>query len=282
MAGPRRVTALVVALLAASCLVLSARQDRTAEILSLARQAIGGEARLTAISSLSMKGSCRSDFDCTNRLYTDLEVRFQAPDKFLVVREWPTWFTRQIAGFNGSTLLEQWRDNVQAKWSDTRLGDARSDGTALAMRTRELLRYLIAWTLNVPAQYQVTFRDAGQADTAQGRADVLQATGAREFAARLFFSAQTHRPLMLTYSVTPRSPWSVGNMVPLADPLFKSLEMADAQADTTMRLWEYRRDDDILFPHKIAFEVEKLSEEWNISRFKVNPRLDPELFEVRK
>ena len=87
MAGPQRIIALVGALVAASCLVLSARQDRAAEILSLARQSIGGESRLQAITSLSIKGMCRSDFDGTNRLYTDLEVHFQAPDKFLIVRE---------------------------------------------------------------------------------------------------------------------------------------------------------------------------------------------------
>src|SRR5512133_2607899 len=107
MAGRRRKTALVFALLTASCLVVSGRQDRATEILSQSREAIGGQARLAAVTALSLKASTRSDLDGSRRVLGHLEVHLVLPDKFLIDREWATMFTRQIGGFNGTDLLEQ-------------------------------------------------------------------------------------------------------------------------------------------------------------------------------
>jgi len=283
MAGRRRKIAFVFALLAACNLVASPRQDRAADILSAAREAVGGPGRLNAVTALTLKAAQHSDLDGSGRLLASLEVDVMLPDKFLISREWSAAFTSRIGGFNGTELLEQSRESG-ADWADTRLGDARKDGRAFAIRARELLRYLIAWLLAVPEQYHVRFSDGGAADSGLGPADVLEAKGAYDFAARLFFDRQTHRLTMITYREPPaRAADSAAapKSGAAGAPLFNSLEMPE-EKDIKMLLMDYRRDDGILFPHKVKFEVESLSEDWAISRFKVNPRFEPNQFARRR
>ena len=47
--------------------------------------------------------------------------------------------------------------------------------------------------------FAVTYTYAGQAESPDGKADVIDVKGADNFAARLFLDTQSHLPLMLTY-----------------------------------------------------------------------------------
>ncbi len=283
MAGRPRNILLALALLLATTVVPAARQDRAPEILALARQAIGGETRLNAVTSLSIKGSSQSDLDGMRRLSATLEIDLVPPTRFVIIRDWPAAFLQQVGGFNGTALLEQVRN--AGVWRDTPLGDARTDGRALAVRHREVVRYLLAWLLTVPARYQVVFRDAGEEEVAKSRADVIEATGAYEFAARLFFDRKTRRLLMITYRETPSARTAPGPPIAPAtgQPLFTGLEMPDAKADVKMTLADYRSDGaGISTPHKVKFEIESLSEDWDISRVTLNETLDPAKFLPRR
>jgi hypothetical protein len=298
MAARRPETA-ALAFVTACSLVLAARQDRSAQVLAQARAAIGGETSLKAVTALSLKGTSQSDLDGPNRSPANLELHVELPDRFLIAREWPGAFAAVVGGFNGRQIIEQWR--LLGKWEDARLGDARTDGRALALRARELVRYLIAWLLAAPDRYQVRFDDAGEAETELGRADVLLAQGANDFAARFYFDKQTHRPLLVAYSEPPArtsdTPSSPSAARP-GDSFFRSLEppaeepdaraaaktaaKSPVKADIKMLLADYQRDDGIQFPHKVTFEVGPLTEEWSISHFRVNPRLGPDVFQPRK
>jgi hypothetical protein len=287
---PRRLcaAAFAVGALVACSHLLSAAPDRATEILAQARQAIGGEARLKAVTSLSLKATSRSDVAGSSRAFTNLEMDFLLPDKFLVTRNWPLSFFRRIGGFNANRLIEQRLSS--GLWADIGFGDGSKEALArqMASRQRECVRYLVAWLLAVPEQYDVRFTDAGEAQIADGRADVVDAKGANDFAARLFFDKQTRHLLMLTYQEPPQpapaltaSPQDA-KPPEKGEPLFKSIEGPASKApETQMHLSEYRADDGILFPHRVRIESEGLLDEWQISRFKVNPPLRPKQFERR-
>jgi hypothetical protein len=288
---PRRLCAAVFAVGAfvACSHLLSAAPDRASEILARARQAIGGEARLKAVTSLSLKARSRSEVAGSSRAFTNLEMHFLLPDKFLVTRDWPLSFLRRIGGFNGNQLIEQrlsW-----GLWADIGFGDGSKEALArqMASRQRDCVRYLVAWLLTVPEQYDVRFTDAGEAQIADGRADVVDAKGANDFAARLFFDKQTHHLLMLTYQEPPQTAPALtaspqdAKPPEKGEPLFKSIEAPASKAfETQMHLNKYRADDGIVFPHRVRIESEGVLDEWQISRFKVNPPLGLKQFERKR
>lgn len=297
MGGGRRKILLVAGLLTGSCLALFAQLDRAARLLSQAREAVGGETALKTVTSLSVRGTSRSTLDGVPRPFVapssiqtatfgNVQVDIELPDKLVIERDWPTAFTRQIGGFNGNELLEQTR-GTDGIWVDTPLGEARNDGRALAARARELVRYLLALLLTVPESYQVHFTDAGEEGGGPARADAVEATGLHSFSARLFFDPQNHRPVLLTYSEPPpaASPVASRTAETAGQLLFKRLEAPkDAPGlggDIRMLVSDYERDDGLLFPHKLKFEMGPLAEEWNITRVTVNPPFEASRFSVR-
>ena len=272
------------AVLVASCSVLLARPDRASDILASAREAIGGEARLKAVTSLSVTATSRLDLDGSRRAFTNLQIDIALPDKFVEERYWPRSFLRRIGGFNGDRLIDQWWS--AGAWGDAHVGEADKEAVqrTIALRQRECVRYLVAWLLMAPEQYQVRFVDAGEADTAQGRVDVIDANGANDFAARLFFDKQTHRLLTITYEEPPQPAPAVG-AVPPATPealLFKAIEGPTSKTGTKMQGTRYRAEAGILFPHRVTIEMDGLKEEWDVSRFKVNAPPDLKRFEKRR
>ena len=285
--GPFAAVFVVGAAVACSHL-FSAAPDRATEILAQARQAIGGEARLNAVKLLSLEAKSRLEFRGSSGELTSLKMEFLLPDRFLVTRNWPLSFLQRIGGFNAGQLIEQRLSS--GLWADVGFGDGGKEALArqMAVRQREYVRYLIAWLLTVPEQYRVRFTDAGEADTAEGRADVVDAKGENDFAARLFLDKQTHQLVMLTYQEPPPavpaatlSPQDA-KALERGEPLFKSLEWpTSGRGETVMWLSGYRAVDGILFPHRASIEFEGLAEEWQISRFRVNPPLKPKQFERR-
>lgn len=70
-------------------------------------------------------------------------------------------------------------------------------GPAQELRN-EATRDLLLLTLGAPASANLQWRYVGTATSPRGEADVLDATGAHGFAARLFFDHQTHRLIMMS------------------------------------------------------------------------------------
>jgi hypothetical protein len=272
------------AVLVASCSVLLARPDRAGDILARAREAIGGEARLKAVTSLSLTAASQSDLDGSRRALTDVRIDIALPDRFVEERNWPRSFLRRAAGFNGDRLIDQ-RWSAGGTWRDAHVGETDKEVVrrTIALRQRECVRYLVAWLLMAPERYHVRFTDAGEADSPQGRVDVIAADGANDFGARLFFDKQTHRLLTITWEEPPPSGGAVGAASP-ATPgslLFKSIEGPASKGLTKMQGTGYRAEAGILFPHLVTIEMDGLMEEWHVSRFKVNAPPDAKRFDKR-
>jgi hypothetical protein len=274
------------------CVLLSARQDRSAEILARAREAIGGQARLQAVKSLSLKASTRRigpgivfrEGSATPRglqeTRIDVSVEILLPDKFRLTRS-GAWSPR-VSGFNGTRLIGEMSGSPAAVERMLAIGPRASSPWH-----REFLRFMLAWLLTAPEPYGVQFSDGGVAEIAGEQANVIEATGEDQFAARLCFDEQA-RLLMLTYQEPPPPARPMAAARQEAKPLekggglFTSIERPLEQLNIQLRLTDYRADDGIVFPHLMSTESGgKLLEQWKISRFKVNPPLDPKHFEPR-
>lgn len=162
--------------------------------------------------------------------------------------------------------------------------------------------------------YPLSFGYAGQAEAPEGKADVLDVKGAGNFAARLFVDSKTHLPLMLSWTTPPNlvpvvagqsppanlAPGSVVFETPAPPPASATPEqrkqfeeealaarkkaMATAKP-TENRIYyaDYRDVDGLKLPFRIRRAVGAITtEETVFDRFRVNTKIDPRKFEVRK
>jgi hypothetical protein len=278
--------------------VPAARPDRAGEILAQARQAIGGEARLKAVTSLSLKASERR----TSRLVyvtpagaerldnremqSDVEIQIALPDRYVLTRTPVGGVGQHFSGILGGRLIAE-ISSMGEITPTLFIGGPDFVAQVATRRVRELLRYVLAWLLMAPDQYNVQFSDAGEADTANGRANVLDAKGAYDFAARLFFDKQTHHLLMLNYQEPPRQAPAADAPAPQTrppekdEPLFRSIEGPPTSSrNRQIRLADHRPVDGIMLPYHMTID-EGSVQEWRVSRFKVNPALNWKRFQRR-
>ncbi len=288
---------------------IPAGPNHVQEILARARAAIGDEARLQAVRSLSVRAIVPVGGIIYPGGFAHLHIDFLLPDRFLVSTEQA--YLTLVDGYSSKGLIE--RRELSGQWTDARPADRSSDAyrLRLAARRRECARYLVAWLLTAPAEYGVEFVEATEPDKTVTKAestgekapkapnadvkpepkkseldaDAVDVRGADGLALRLYFDKRTHRLVKLTYrepapygsSITP--PASSPRAGEPGAPIFRSLEDPEGRTDqVTMEFAEHYPDDGLVFPHKVRIEVGGLHEEWEISRFQVNPTLDPKQF----
>jgi hypothetical protein len=164
------------------------------------------------------------------------------------------------------------------------------------MYRNEFTRYLLAILTMPPASFPVEYKYAGESNVEDAPADVIEVTGPENFAVRIFFDKQTHLPLLLSYRankpriMTAFSRTPDRNVKPedaakhataeadkklAAEPLPKPEEV-----DFFIRVTEYKKVGGLLLPHKLTFLTEAdVSEEFQISKYQVNPQFKPDRFQ---
>ena len=225
----RRRPAAAAATLLFTCVALSARQDRAADVLARARDAIGGEARLRAVHSLSLKATSRTTgnilyrtrdyaFVSDEQKREPIQIDLELPDRFVLARE--ISLSRRYTGVNGHRLIAGVLTAGRFR-PDTFIGvgGPSPEPRVLQTREREFLRWLVAWLLVAPEDRRLQFTDAGEGQTPDGIADTLDAVGAYDFTTRLSFDKRTHRLSMLTFEEPP-----IIRRVPLPPPLIEVRE----------------------------------------------------------
>src|SRR5688572_4947286 len=162
--------------------------------------------------------------------------------------------------------------------------------------------------------YPLSFGHAGQAEAPEGKADVLDVKGAGNFSARFFIDSKTHLPLMLSWTTPPNlvpvvagqkppanlPPGAVTFETPMpppdsATPEQKQQFEADALAarkkamasarPTEHRMYyaDYRDVDGLKLPFRIRRAIGATTvEETLFDRYRINAKVDPRKFEVRK
>lgn len=262
-----------------------------AQLLALTRAALGGEAKLNEVKSLTASARMRRQTQNQDQSGT-ISLDFLLPDKFK-----RTETLSLIAGIE-VTLIRAL--NGEQVWTDSRSSASNAQvmvsrpdapnasATQLQDLRSEFSRYVLALLMTAPESLAAQFTYAGEAEAPDGRADVLDVKGANNFAMRLFIDKKTHLPLMLNYrGVPPRSSTSssaAGSVS--AEDLDKIIKDAQAkaaarkEAEITMNFSDYRSFNGINLPRLITRSVGgQTIEEWQSIQYKINPTdLKPQKF----
>jgi hypothetical protein len=297
---------LLLAPLLCPCLVL-ADDARAQELLKQARTAIGGEDALQKIQSLDIKGEYRRVLG-EREMAGDREISISLPDKYLVE-------DAMNPGGLATAIISTKGLNGQHAWMGTSGGGGgsmvfRIGGPGGAQQPtpeemeamlrnsyrKEFTRYLLAIMMMPPADFAVEYKYAGESDVEGAQAEVIEVTGPEKFAIRIFFDKQTHLPLLLSYrGIKPRVMTMFNRptdkTVKVEDAVKHAKEEADKkmaaepapkqeEVDFFIRVTDYKKASGLMLPHKLTFLTEtEVSEEFQISKYQVNPQFKPERFQ---
>lgn len=293
--------ALALALITTSLLLgqhqAAAKEDAAAKaqvILTQARTALGNEAKWKTLQSLTINGKIRRVMG-EREMEGELRFDLLLPDKLMkseTIFPMPGIEISRTEVLNGNDV---WSENNSGGGGNVviRRGDDTPQGREMANRASraELLRVWLGCLLMPPAAAGLQFNFAGEAEAEDGKADVLEVKGADGFAARLFIDQKSHHPLMLTYQGRqPRMMMAQSTGGPPSEEemqkRIKEIEAQAAKAATVefqLRFSEYREEGGIAFPHRISkSQGEQISEEWELTKFKLNPTLKADRFEKKK
>ena len=311
--------------------------------LAAARQALGGDKKLTAVKSFTAAGRTKQ-VRGENLVPMEFEIFVELPDKYVRKDEVPAQETGvTAAGFNGDDLIQDPPPQMPptpvapagAPVPPAGPGQGRSTGPGpsgpprnpFAARVTSLkqdfARLAIGMFATSFSAYPLTFSYVGEAEAPQGKADVIDAKGANNFTLRLFIAKDTHLPIMVSWQAPappqrgrpggPGAPGAAGPQrgappagappagappagappagappagAPRAGAPPAGAPPAGApQPPPTNFLYfaDYRDVDGMQFPFRLRRAVgPDTIEETTFDRYKVNAKIDPKRFEVRK
>ena len=281
--------------------------SRAVEILKQARAALGGEEKLGSIQSLTLKGKFRRVMQ-EREMAGEREFNFLLPDKFMksdtMIMGGSSTSITTYRALNGN---EHWTGGSGGGGGMFIIGGSGAKPTKehlekiereQAQRFRaEYARYVLALLLTAPTGYELEFTYAGEAVADDGRADVIDATGPDNFAARLFLDKETHLPLMLTYRApkprmfTTMMRSSNGGDKKKQEDILKETREKSAQELATakpeevemqLRFTDYRKTGGLLLPHRITQGADgEVNEEWEIKTYELNPQFKADKFQKK-
>jgi hypothetical protein len=195
---------------------------RAAAVMADVRKALGGEQKIAAMKGLSLRAEYRREMTAaagggsrtfvmmggggttsgsqqtTGRIEIDLDL----PDKYLRSDIGGAAFAlTRTDGFEASRpFLEVVANSpgmrVQA---DNPTSDPGRAKAALKRSQTDLARLLLGLTGGTQPGFPVSYAYGGQAESPDGKADIIDVTGPEDFKARLFVDVEAHLPLMLTF-----------------------------------------------------------------------------------
>jgi len=349
--------------------------EAAAKILTDARQALGGDQKLTAIKTIVANGRTRR-ISGDNLVPVEFEIDIEFPDKYVRKDEVPAQETApSSSGFNGDALIQipppvappagppggpagAGRSDAPARpaapaapggaapptaappaaapaggappaaapgarGAGAPPAGARPGGPPLSpqqQRVQAVKQDFARLTLGMFAasfsSYPLTFSFVGQAEAPQGKADVIDVKGPRDFALRLFVNDETHLPIMVSWQTNPTpanivllaagqtkpatlAPGAIIVNVPAApaasaaqdekDKYAKDVAAARAKAiaenkiENRIYYADYRDSDGLKFPFRLRRAIgTDTIEETTFDRFKLNSKIDPKKFEAIK
>ena len=265
---------------------------RAAQLIEQARAAIGGEAKLKAIESLTASGKLRRVIqtqDGESQIEGEIELSLLLPDKYKRVETTSLAEgmaqVERISGFNGEETFSDARSSGGGMVM-IRTAPETPQGQAAQARSlrRDYGRLLLGWLIAAPTNFSLEFIYAGDAETKDGKADAIDVKGADGFAARLFLDKQSHRPLMMSYRAPQAQGMVMRTMTGSPEEAEKRQKEVQEEArrreanpqlvDVEVYFSDYRAVDGVTLPHRITRAVNgQFSEEWEMKKFKVNPTL---------
>lgn len=271
---------------------------RAEKLRSQARAALGGDVRLDEVRSISASGTLRRlSYEGDQWEQGRVNIDILLPDKFMKtqVMDLPR---------NQGQITHSITVNRDRAWVDTKASTSRTpiisydqDGSEEERRKNEralrshFTTALLAWFLTVPTPSSVQYVYVGEAVAEDGQADVLDVRGADGFAMRLFLDKATHLPLMISYrQEVPRVKEDVSVKVVNGRAQVTRKAQAENEAEEKepelqyneieLRYSNYRDVDGIQLPFRSTESQNgKVTEEWEMVDYKINPPLEPQKFQ---
>lgn len=190
-----------------------------AKVLADAREALGGK-KLEALTTLSATGRTLRTGPGGNTVDNEFELSLALPDKYLlrsVVMAMGNMSVYRNSGFNGAAVINEidTPPNLSGGTMMVRFAGpggtsmdpakmtpeqkAEADRAMLLTNRKELTRLALGMFAGPIPSYPLEFVYGGQAESPDGKADVIDVKGEGGFAVRLFVDQQTHLPLMLSW-----------------------------------------------------------------------------------
>jgi hypothetical protein len=207
----------IVALVAAGTLGAGQAGDVN-KVLAEARAALGGEKKLAAVRTFAATGQSTRVVGEQSAAPTDAEMAFELPDRYMrkeVLTSLGSMTITRTSGFNGEAVINV-IDQPPPTGGGTfvmKIGPGpggpgelvtseqqeAARRAALLSSRQDFARLTLGILLASPAAYPLQFGYGGQAESPDGKADIITVTGEGGFNARLFIDAATHLPLMVSW-----------------------------------------------------------------------------------
>jgi len=243
--------------------VLQAQAPTAQAVVTAAREALGGEKRLSAVTSFTATGRTRQ-IRGNNLVPIEFEIDCELPDKFVRKDEIPAQDTdASVTGFVGDQL-------ILAPAPPARAGGPPPQAMAQQRLTgvrQDFARLMLGAFAASFAPYPLTFKYLAEGDAPEGKADILDVAGPASFSARLVVQRDTHLPVMLMWQMPGPAPPGTPPM-----PVEHRLYYGDFR-DVNGVKWPFR------LRHAVAGET---IEETTFDRIRTNVKIDPKKFEVPK
>ena len=293
----------ILALLLFSAPAVFADDARAQEILKLARHAIGGEEQIQKVQGLQIHGQYRRVFG-ERQMGGDRDISILLPNKYLVE-------DAMNAGGLSTALINTRALNGDKAWNGNsgggggmvfrmsgpggqQMSPEQMEAVQRRIYTAEFTRYLLAMILMPPPEMAVEYKYAGESEVEDTQADVIDVSGPEGFAVRVFFDKSSHLPLLLSYRgpkprIVTMTRQAGGNSKP--EDLKHAREEAEKkmnaetpaapeEVDFYIRLTDHKKVGGLVLPHKLTFSTEnEVSEEFEISKYQINPQFKADLFD---
>ncbi len=275
-----------------------ASADRAAKILAEARAALGGEEKIASVKSFMTTGRTRR-VQGDNLVPIEFEMAVELPDKYMRRDEIPAQESDPTTnGFNGEVLVQAPPMTPPEPRPGMPAPPPAQFETMLKQRVlttkQDFARLMLGMFASSYSGYPLKFKYIGQAEAPQGKADVLEATGAGNFTVRFFVHTETHLPVMVSWQ-PPARPAPAGRGVPpgMASPVGAAPGAPAPSAppgtpptappENRLYFADYRDVGGLKLPFRLRRAVgTDTTEETVFDRFRINAKIDPRKFEGRK
>jgi hypothetical protein len=307
---------IALALAGATQLVRAAGDDsKAAQVLASARKAIGDK-KLDSLKTFSVEASLQRNL-AAMQVASEVEILIELPDKYLRTDTGSGPMSGGMSmGFIGDKPIRPANSGMPAGGGlIIRMGpggplpggeklspeeQAKADAVMVRSTRAEVSRMMLGWFAATHPAIAARYTYAGEAESPDGKAHVIDARTDDGYSARLFIDQQASLPLMVTYKapqprmVTVGGPPRAGGAAQregtdeerktareAAERQMHELEKEPpALVDFTLFFDDWRDVGGLKFPHKMRrASGGTTSEEWTVNKVKVNPKIDQKKFE---
>jgi hypothetical protein len=274
-----------------------------ATVLAKAREALGGEKKLSAIKTIVAEGQTRK-IRGDNLVPIVFEINIELPAKYSRRDETPAVESGYTTlGFSGDDLIQlpvpstpvmppmAQRTGGPPPPTPEQMAAAMAAQrkTRVATIKQDYARLMLGLFASSTDAFPLTFKRTGIAESPQGKADLLEATGPNNFKVNFLINQETHLPVMISWT-PPAPPARPGAAAPGARPggapaSASPMPPTAPAAPPEQRLYfaDFRDAGGVMWPYRIRRAVgPDTTEETTFDRFKLNVKIDPRKFEVVK